>query len=409
MFKGFGKKKLDVMTKQQLLGLCIGEKMMDSDLKTMTKEELIKEILFQKEIGKIPKQRISKALKTAVWDKWHTLKIGEVDCPIKCGRKIQQGSFEAGHIIAEATGGPTDVTNLRPICNDCNKSMGTQNMNDFMKKTVVPKTISKTVEKVKQTSPAVIEIQKKCRYVFKKGKNEGEKCSLQVSKGKNCKLHQPKDEKNGCQFILMGGPNKGNKCGKDIQKNGFCKTHFDKDIVAKQTIDSDDSDEDKVFREKQKKEKKDIKKMKNMLLKDDVSSSSEDEDEDSEFKERMQDLLIRMEKGKSLPTLKERLDHLTIPCLKFIINYFYSFKTTGRNKAELVEECLEIIETEIPDKLTEEISDYFFFVSKSCSQQQFKITGDEILINLKGINLLARHKFIETILNELFKINSNEM
>jgi 5-methylcytosine-specific restriction endonuclease McrA len=46
---------------------------------------------------------------------------------------ITQLSFNCGHIIAEANGGDTIVSNLRPICQNCNSSMGTMNMNDFMK------------------------------------------------------------------------------------------------------------------------------------------------------------------------------------------------------------------------------------------------------------------------------------
>ena len=36
-------------------------------------------------------------------------------------------SFHCGHIIAEAKGGETIVSNLKPICQNCNSSMGTTN------------------------------------------------------------------------------------------------------------------------------------------------------------------------------------------------------------------------------------------------------------------------------------------
>ena len=42
-------------------------------------------------------------------------------------------SFNCGHIIAEVNGGETNVSNLRPICQNCNSSMGITNMDDFMK------------------------------------------------------------------------------------------------------------------------------------------------------------------------------------------------------------------------------------------------------------------------------------
>ena len=47
---------------------------------------------------------------------------------------ITQMSFNCGHIIAEYNGGETIVSNLKPICQSCNSSMGTQNMTDYMKK-----------------------------------------------------------------------------------------------------------------------------------------------------------------------------------------------------------------------------------------------------------------------------------
>jgi 5-methylcytosine-specific restriction endonuclease McrA len=47
---------------------------------------------------------------------------------------IRQIEFHCGHIIAEANGGQTNIDNLRPICAQCNLSMGKMNMNVFMKK-----------------------------------------------------------------------------------------------------------------------------------------------------------------------------------------------------------------------------------------------------------------------------------
>lgn len=44
-----------------------------------------------------------------------------------------QGSWECGHVISENDGGTLDVNNLKPICSNCNKTMGTKNMNDFIK------------------------------------------------------------------------------------------------------------------------------------------------------------------------------------------------------------------------------------------------------------------------------------
>lgn len=42
--------------------------------------------------------------------------------------------FECGHVLAEKLGGTIDVSNLRPICSTCNKSMRTECMTDFMRR-----------------------------------------------------------------------------------------------------------------------------------------------------------------------------------------------------------------------------------------------------------------------------------
>ncbi len=48
-----------------------------------------------------------------------------------CKERIYKDSFEAGHIEAYANGGEDRVENLRPICKTCNRSMGTQNLEEF--------------------------------------------------------------------------------------------------------------------------------------------------------------------------------------------------------------------------------------------------------------------------------------
>lgn len=86
-------------------------------------------------IDKKPKKKkpISAAIKRLVWN----THIGEDIWKHKClcckTTDITQMSFNCGHIIAEANGGDLIVSNLKPICQNCNSSMGTRNMNDFMK------------------------------------------------------------------------------------------------------------------------------------------------------------------------------------------------------------------------------------------------------------------------------------
>ena len=79
---------------------------------------------------KIP---ISAAMKKLVWNKHIGEEIGKSKCLCCKSTYITQLSFHCGHIIAESKGGDTIVSNLMPICQNCNSSMGTKNMNDFMK------------------------------------------------------------------------------------------------------------------------------------------------------------------------------------------------------------------------------------------------------------------------------------
>jgi 5-methylcytosine-specific restriction endonuclease McrA len=79
------------------------------------------------------KKSIPKSLKKMVWDKWIGPNIGRTKCLCCKHEEIRQIEFHCGHIIAETNGGETNIENLRPICAQCNLSMGSMNMNDFKK------------------------------------------------------------------------------------------------------------------------------------------------------------------------------------------------------------------------------------------------------------------------------------
>ena len=81
---------------------------------------------------KTKKKSISATIKKLVWNTNIGEDIGKSKCLCCKSTDITQLSFNCGHIIAEANGGNTIVSNLRPICQNCNSSMGTKNMNDFM-------------------------------------------------------------------------------------------------------------------------------------------------------------------------------------------------------------------------------------------------------------------------------------
>jgi 5-methylcytosine-specific restriction endonuclease McrA len=79
---------------------------------------------------RIKKKSIPRSLKENVWLYW----IGEKfigKCSVEwCNKKITPFTFETGHNIPESKGGQTTVSNLRPICATCNKSMGAKHSID---------------------------------------------------------------------------------------------------------------------------------------------------------------------------------------------------------------------------------------------------------------------------------------
>lgn len=93
--------------------------------KTETKENKTKNT-------KTTKKKISATLKRLVWNTNIGEEIGKTKCLCCKSTDISQMSFHCGHVVAEANGGQLIVSNLKPICQNCNSSMGTKNMNDFM-------------------------------------------------------------------------------------------------------------------------------------------------------------------------------------------------------------------------------------------------------------------------------------
>ena len=75
-------------------------------------------------IMKSVKVTIPRALKNEVWITY-VGKAFDAKCNVSwCTTTITPFTFEAGHNVPESKGGSTTVANLRPICSQCNKSMG---------------------------------------------------------------------------------------------------------------------------------------------------------------------------------------------------------------------------------------------------------------------------------------------
>ncbi|ARF08475.1 HNH endonuclease [Catovirus CTV1] len=79
------------------------------------------------------KKKIPSAVRNKVWNTYVGIDKAIDKCFCCNDEPITKTNFQYGHIISEAKGGEINVLNLRPVCSNCNLSMGTQNMIDFMK------------------------------------------------------------------------------------------------------------------------------------------------------------------------------------------------------------------------------------------------------------------------------------
>jgi 5-methylcytosine-specific restriction endonuclease McrA len=87
------------------------------------------------ETNKKPKKKsIPLAVKRVVWSKWIGADVARSVCTCCRITKIEQMSFHCGHIVSEANGGEIKIDNLKPICQSCNSSMGTMNMDEFIER-----------------------------------------------------------------------------------------------------------------------------------------------------------------------------------------------------------------------------------------------------------------------------------
>jgi len=85
------------------------------------------------------RKTIPKAVKITLWNKYFGEDHAKGTCNV-CQREIKMTEFDAGHIVAVANGGSDNLDNLAPVCGTCNKSMGTQNLQEFKTVYFLPST-----------------------------------------------------------------------------------------------------------------------------------------------------------------------------------------------------------------------------------------------------------------------------
>ena len=99
------------------------------------KNQIYKELL-EPEHKPAPQNKrgnIPRALRYAVWEKYLG-KNNEAKCCCCKNTTISITNFDCGHIKSNKDGGKIHIDNLKPICKTCNSSMGTTNMDEFIKK-----------------------------------------------------------------------------------------------------------------------------------------------------------------------------------------------------------------------------------------------------------------------------------
>jgi 5-methylcytosine-specific restriction endonuclease McrA len=99
------------------------------------------------------RKRINASLRENVWILYNGRKFDSKCAVSWCNTLITVFDFECGHNVAHATGGKTDISNLRPICPKCNKSMGTMSIDEFSEQVERGKKYSKLWECFKYDNP----------------------------------------------------------------------------------------------------------------------------------------------------------------------------------------------------------------------------------------------------------------
>lgn len=143
-------------TEKQVVDLTLPEKFKETDLNKLTvnalrdclterniklpknarKADIIQALMEPYDISKCSeiskkytKKGVPKALRTRLWkETFGDTLIGT--CYV-CDRVLEFDNFDAGHIVAEANGGETTISNLRVVCKPCNQSCSTKNLDEF--------------------------------------------------------------------------------------------------------------------------------------------------------------------------------------------------------------------------------------------------------------------------------------
>jgi len=102
------------------------------------------------------RRKIPESVKEAVWAKYIGMDKTVGKCYV-CNKPVHFTDFEVGHNRAISKGGSDKVTNLRPICRSCNRSMRNMSIEAYKKKYFSKPKPKKKTKKTKRRRKSPIE------------------------------------------------------------------------------------------------------------------------------------------------------------------------------------------------------------------------------------------------------------
>lgn len=78
------------------------------------------------------RKTIPKRIKMELWKKYNGKKYNG-KCYV-CKTSVDTHHFEAGHVVPASKGGSDKISNLRPICTDCNRGMSNMDLNEYKRR-----------------------------------------------------------------------------------------------------------------------------------------------------------------------------------------------------------------------------------------------------------------------------------